>query len=102
MMRAVDLKSLVRQATRAIAKLAYAGLVLAGVLATAAHVDAASVSLTWNAPTTNADGSPLTDLSSYRIYLGTSSPACPSSSFLTVGSPNTTPPSGQVVSTRVT
>lgn len=101
MMR-VDLKSLARQATRSSAKLAYAGLVLAGIMAAAAHVDAASVSLTWNAPTTNADGSALTDLASYRIYLGTSTPACPSGSFLTVGSPTNSPPAGQVVSTRVT
>lgn len=29
--------------------------------------------LSWDPPTTNADGSPLTDLSGYRIYYGTSS-----------------------------
>src|SRR3989304_713091 len=29
--------------------------------------------LSWEAPATNADGSPLTDLSGYRIYYGTSS-----------------------------
>ena len=28
------------------------------------------VELTWNAPTTNEDGSPLTDLGGYRIYYG--------------------------------
>jgi len=32
-----------------------------------------SVTLAWDAPTTNVDGSPLTDLSGYRIYYGTSS-----------------------------
>ena len=32
-----------------------------------------SATLTWNAPTTNADGSPLTDLAGYKIYYGTSS-----------------------------
>ena len=31
------------------------------------------ISLAWDAPTTNADGSPLTDLAGYRIYYGTSS-----------------------------
>ena len=30
--------------------------------------------LSWEAPTTNADGSTLTDLASYRIYYGTTSP----------------------------
>jgi outer membrane lipoprotein-sorting protein len=29
--------------------------------------------LSWDAPTTNADGTPLTDLAGYRIYYGTSS-----------------------------
>ncbi len=32
-----------------------------------------SVALSWNAPTLNEDGSPLTDLSGYKIYYGTSS-----------------------------
>lgn len=31
------------------------------------------VNLSWNAPTTNADGTPLTDLAGYKIYYGTSS-----------------------------
>ncbi|HMK56661.1 MAG TPA: hypothetical protein VK448_08505 [Dissulfurispiraceae bacterium] len=30
-----------------------------------------SVALTWTAPTTNTDGSPLTDLAGYKIYYGT-------------------------------
>ncbi len=29
-----------------------------------------SVTLTWDAPTTNSDGSPLTDLDRYKIYYG--------------------------------
>ncbi|MEW6417438.1 MAG: fibronectin type III domain-containing protein [Nitrospirota bacterium] len=32
-----------------------------------------SATLTWDAPTTNADGTPLTDLGGYKIYYGTSS-----------------------------
>lgn len=32
-----------------------------------------SFTLTWNAPTKNADGSPLRDLAGYRIYYGTAS-----------------------------
>lgn len=31
-----------------------------------------SVTLSWDAPTTNIDGSPLTDLAGYKIYYGTS------------------------------
>ena len=33
----------------------------------------ATTNLTWTAPTTNTDGSPLTDLGSYRVYRGNSS-----------------------------
>jgi fibronectin type 3 domain-containing protein len=36
-------------------------------------ISGASVTLTWDAPTTNSDGSPLTDLNGYKIYYGTSS-----------------------------
>ena len=32
-----------------------------------------SITLTWDAPTTNSDDSPLTDLAGYIIYYGTSS-----------------------------
>jgi hypothetical protein len=34
---------------------------------------ASVVTLSWDAPTTNADGTPLTDLAGYKIYYGTSS-----------------------------
>jgi hypothetical protein len=34
-----------------------------------------NATLSWNAPTANADGTPLTDLAGYRIYFGTSSGA---------------------------
>jgi hypothetical protein len=74
------------------------GLILVGGMAGAARVDAASLTLDWAAPTTNADGTQLTDLGSYRIYLGTSSPACPSASFFTVASPTSSPVNGQTLS----
>ena len=77
-------------------------LMFAAVIAAAAGVEAASLPLTWNAPTTNADGSALRDLSGYRVYLGTSAPACPSGSFHSVPSPTATPASGATVSTRIT
>lgn len=38
-----------------------------------------SSTLTWVAPTTNTDGSPLTDLAGYRVYWGTAVGAYPSS-----------------------
>jgi hypothetical protein len=33
-----------------------------------------AVTLAWDAPTANVDGSPLTDLAGYRIYFGQTSP----------------------------
>ncbi len=77
-------------------------LILVAVAAAGVNVEAASVSVTWNAPTTNADGTPLTDLAGYRIYLGTAPPTCPGGSFHPVSSASTTPGSGQTVSTSVT
>ena len=64
--------------------------------------DAASMSVTWTAPTTNADGSRLSDLAGYRVYLGTSTPQCPGSSFFEVASPEPDPGSGEQVSAYVT
>ena len=42
-------------------------------LLNAIPVFAASVTLTWDAPTTNSDTTPLTDLSGYRVYMSTTS-----------------------------
>ena len=79
-----------------------AGLILAVLVAAASAAEAGSLSLTWNAPTTNADGTPLTDLGGYRIYLGTSVPACPSTSFHSVSAASSAPTAGQTVSARIT
>jgi hypothetical protein len=78
-----------------------AALTIAGLTMIGGSAYAASLPLTWNAPSTNADGTRLTDLASYRIYLGASAPSCPSSSFHSVPSPTPAPASGQTVSTRV-
>ncbi len=58
--------------------------------------------LAWDAPTTNTDGSQLTDLSSYRVYVGTSSSSCPGSTFQQVPSPTPTPSPGDVINTQIT
>ena len=97
----MGLGSDVRSAARAPWRILVAGLVLAG-LTTSASVEAASVSLSWTAPTTNADGSPLTDLAGYRVYLATSTPACPGASFFSVPSSTSTPAAGQAVASQVT
>lgn len=37
------------------------------------NVSTGSVTLSWSAPLTNADGSPISDLAGYKVYYGTSS-----------------------------
>jgi hypothetical protein len=49
---------------------------------------AATVSLAWNAPTQNADGTPITGLAGFHIYYGTTAGAL--STTVTVSSPSTT------------
>jgi hypothetical protein len=46
---------------------------LAAFSITVADVQTGSATLRWTPPTTNEDGSPLTDLRGYRVYYGTSS-----------------------------
>ncbi|HXD97248.1 MAG TPA: choice-of-anchor D domain-containing protein [Candidatus Acidoferrum sp.] len=77
-------------------------LVLVAVAGGTAGVEAASVAVSWNAPTTNADGTRLTDLAGYRLYLGTVSPTCPSGSFHAVSSSTSAPAPGDTASANVT
>lgn len=66
-----------------------------------ADVDAAVLDVSWTAPVTSADGSPLTDLAHYRLYMGTSTPSCSGSSFHTVASPTPAPSGNQRVSATI-
>ena len=56
----------------------------------------------WVAPTTNTDGSPLTNLASYRVYYGPTSGPCPGPSSFPVASPTTSPGPNTTVSFRLT
>ena len=67
----------------------------------AAPVGAGTLGASWIAPTTDADGSPLTDLASYRVYYGTSNPPCPGSSFFQIAASTPSPPAGQIVTLRL-
>lgn len=52
----------------------YVGLILSLVILTnAVSVFAGDATLSWDPPTTNADGTPLTDLAGYKLYYGTTS-----------------------------
>jgi hypothetical protein len=77
-------------------------IVLGAMLAVAGAAQAAVVNVSWTAPATNADGSRLTDLSGYRIYIGTSTPSCPGSSYHAVASSTSTPTANQTVSATIT
>ncbi len=76
-------------------------IVVGCVLVSAPAVQAGVLDLTWNAPTTNANGARLTDLDHYRVYVGTSSSSCPGPTFQRVASPTPAPAVGEVVATRV-
>jgi hypothetical protein len=56
---------------------------LATFSVTVQAVATGSATLTWNPPTQNTDGSPLTDLAGYKIYWGTSQGTYPNSVTLT-------------------
>jgi len=78
-------------------------LLLSGILLTkTAPASAGILDATWVAPTTNIDGSPLSDLSSYRVYYGSAPSPCPDASFFSVASPTASPTGSQSVSLRLT
>ncbi len=56
---------------------------------------------TWTAPTTNTDGTPLTDLAAYRVYFGPSASPCPSGTFVQIASPTASPSPNTTLSVRL-
>src|SRR5207245_680164 len=73
------------------------------VLLAAVPARAGILDTSWTAPTTSADGSPLTDLASYRVYYGLSTrPSCPGASYLQFASSTPSPAPGQTVTARLT
>src|SRR5438309_8177882 len=78
------------------------GLLICGVLLATSSGTAGILDATWTAPTTNTDGSPLTDLASYRLYYGPSSSPCPGSSSVMVASPTSSPGPNQTTTFRLT
>src|SRR5213082_1346467 len=81
----------------------YSGLslILGGLLLIAVPGEAGILDASWTAPTTNIDGSPLTDLASYRVYYGTSNAPCPRAAFFEVASPTPSPAPDQPVAFRL-
>src|SRR5262245_9147613 len=67
---------------------------LALVLLSVSGADAQRIKATWTAPTANTNGTPLTDLAGYRVYIRTAPIPCPVSGTYktaTVSNPVPTP-----------
>jgi hypothetical protein len=77
-------------------------LALGGVLLPDAPIEGGVLDASWRAPTTNTDGSVLTNLAHYRVYYGTSDSPCPGSTFFQVATSSSTSPSDQTVSFQLT
>ena len=90
-----------KNARSAVAHVALSCL-LSGVLLGTSSSTAGILDATWTAPTTNTDGSPLTDLTSYVLYYGTSPSPCPGSSSVRVASPTSSPGPNQTTSFKLT
>src|SRR5882724_4401641 len=73
-------------------------LALGGVLLTEAPIEGGVLNVSWTAPTTNTDGSALTELALYRVYYSTSASPCPGSSFVQVAASTWIPSPNQTVS----
>ena len=77
-----DAQAVARKSSRSRSRRRTIALVLISIVVGALNAEAASVTLAWTEPTTNADGTRLTDLAGYRVYLGTAvPPPCPDASF---------------------
>jgi hypothetical protein len=76
-------------------------LTLSVLLIATVTAEAGTLDASWTAPTTNTDGSPLTDLAGYRVYYATSGSPCPGASVVQVPSPTSSPGAGLVMSYRL-
>jgi hypothetical protein len=77
-----------------------AGLAIAVTLSGCGIGRSGVLDLSWTAPTQNTDGSPVADITSYRVYYGTTPSPCPGGTYITVSNPPGG--AGQKVTTRLT
>jgi hypothetical protein len=71
-------------------------------LLVAGTVHAAVLDATWVEPTTNLDGTPVTTLAGYRLYVGIADAPCPGPSFIHVAASTSTPAENTTVGYRLT
>jgi hypothetical protein len=88
--------------SRYVPRLHAIGLMLGGILVVASSGHAGVLTASWTTPTTNTDGSALTDLALYRVYYDTSDSPCRGSTFFEVASPTPTPQPSQTLSFQLT
>jgi hypothetical protein len=95
-------EALARRSSRLPAWRRTTALVVIALLVGALRVDAASLTLAWTGPTTNEDGTSLTDLAGYHVYLGSgATPPCPGASFGAVAASTSSPTTGEAVAYQV-
>ena len=78
------------------------GLIIVALLFATNSASAGLLDALWTSPTTNVDGSPLTNLAFYRVYYGTGGTPCQGPSFIQVTSSTPSPAPGQVVGATLT
>jgi hypothetical protein len=77
------------------------GLILGALILFTGQVTAGVLDATWGLPTTNTDGTPLTDLGSFRVYYGVAPGPCPGPTMFQVTSPTSSPSGGQTMGARL-
>ncbi len=82
-------------------KLLALGMGLLAAVLLVGSAESGVLDASWVAPTTNTDGSPLTDLASYRVYYGPATGPCGGPNSFPVASPTTGPEPNTTVSFRL-
>ena len=78
------------------------GLAVVALLLSTSPARAGVLDASWTLPTTNSDGTPLTDLGSFRIYYSNSGTPCPGPFVFQVSSPTPTPQPNQSATFKLT
>ena len=78
------------------------GLVVVALLLSTSSVRAGVLDASWTLPTTNSDGTPLTDLASFRIYYSSSGTPCPGPFVFQMPSPTPAPQANQSTTFKLT
>jgi len=78
------------------------GLAVVALLLSTSSARAGVLDASWTLPTTNSDGTPLTDLALFRIYYSNSGTPCPGPFVFQMASPTATPQANQSATFKLT